>query len=372
MAKVVLTQHERQELIRIFFIYGNVNLSIQRQHFYDNSGLSDAVPELLITIPLEGDTQTFCHTLINALQRRGTLSKTQKPALLLIISYLRCIVVGNQNEEWFLDGLIEKFDLQAFIHIQSHKIPNNAKGATVNIVFGFMVLSLVFLALLISIYLLPTNMNNSYIPGTTSTFAVISTTTQSEISADVTAIKEIVATNTTFNSNPTQSNTIEIVPPVLSTFTPTNTPDISLYETNCNDIVDLGDPNSEIGNDLQGWYVGVIDEIRSPSGDTTFRYQSIGGYSTLKLCVARPNQNYLLVTEIQDFGCDDSFEIIINDILVYEYEADPNIDTINHYELRLDRSIIDETEVDIVFKNNASDNCGSAGVYNVGLVLDSP
>jgi len=80
----------------------------------------------------------------------------------------------------------------------------------------------------------------------------------------------------------------------------------------CNAYVDIGDSQSESGHNLIGWGGRYLDQPASPSGDTSFRYQSKGSPAFLTLCLPQIGVAYKLTTEVQDFGCDDSFEIFVN------------------------------------------------------------
>jgi len=134
---------------------------------------------------------------------------------------------------------------------------------------------------------------------------------------------------------------------------------------NCDAYVDLGNEQDESNHNLYGWQGIFRNQPESPSGDKTFRYQSIRGWASLQLCVSQLGVDYLLVTEVQDYGCDDSFDIYINDKgPVYSYEGTQSNSIIVHNVL-ISSDYINSSIVKVSFKNNATDDCGAAGVYNI-------
>src|SRR5581483_11986295 len=99
-----------------------------------------------------------------------------------------------------------------------------------------------------------------------------------------------------------------IVLSLLVTYLPTRaqiaSADSSLY-------VDLGNPSSEAGHNLQGWGgTQPNNPFVSPSGDNTKRFQSIRGDNTLTLSPTVPGATYQLTTEVEDGGCSDNFNVL--------------------------------------------------------------
>ncbi len=110
MAKVDLTKEQRAHLINIIAQYGDIGTPSNRQNFLENTGLSDATPERISTINVDGNARDFAQELVRKCQMWGTLTQTQQPALLLVIQYL-CddVVRGHEQEREFLNGLLAPF-----------------------------------------------------------------------------------------------------------------------------------------------------------------------------------------------------------------------------------------------------------------------
>jgi len=107
MAKVSLNAQQLNELVRILATYADVDTSLRRQIFLDKTGLNDALPRLMPRLPREGDAETFGYTLVDLLQRHGTLQNIQQPALALVLRYLRDeVVAGQEAEAAFLERLL--------------------------------------------------------------------------------------------------------------------------------------------------------------------------------------------------------------------------------------------------------------------------
>ncbi len=107
MAKVDMDNDQRKRLIDIIAQYGDVGTPPKRQIFLENTGLSDAAPERISNINIDGNARDFAQELVRKCQEWGTLTQTQQPALLLVIQYLRDEVVsGQESEARFLDGLM--------------------------------------------------------------------------------------------------------------------------------------------------------------------------------------------------------------------------------------------------------------------------
>lgn len=135
----------------------------------------------------------------------------------------------------------------------------------------------------------------------------------------------------------------------------------------CGSYVDLGNAQSESGHDVTGWAGTYTNQPPSPSGDTSFRYQPKRSPAHVMLCVAQVHVNYTLTTEVQDFGCDDSFEIFLN--------TDPNpvfrfagtrANVVRTHYVAIPSSEVSSRDVILGFESTSSD-CGYASVYNVGL-----
>ena len=137
----------------------------------------------------------------------------------------------------------------------------------------------------------------------------------------------------------------------------------------CDAYVDLGNEKDEVNHNLIGWSGIWSNQPKSPSDDTTFRYQFIRGEASLQLCIPQTGIDYNLITEVQDFGCDDSFDIYINDIgPVYSFKGSQS-DTIIVHRVRIPSAYINSSIVNISFKNTATDECGAAAIYNVELKM---
>jgi hypothetical protein len=162
-------------------------------------------------------------------------------------------------------------------------------------------------------------------------------------------------------ASPTMKPTITSIP---STSNPTAYKRIN---GDCGSSVDLGNRLSESDHDLFGWVGSWTNQPASPSGDTSFQYQPSGSRAAVKLCVSQIDIDYLLTTEVQDFGCDDSFEIYINNSTdpIYRYKG-TRADLVRVHQVKISASEILSFEVIIQFRSITSD-CGYAGVYNVDL-----
>ena len=153
------------------------------------------------------------------------------------------------------------------------------------------------------------------------------------------------------------------VPPTPSVI-PTSTP---VPYVDCGSYVDLGNAQSEVGHDVVGWAGTYVNQPPSPSGDTSFRYQPQGSKATVKLCVGQAGVGYTLTTEVQDYGCDDSFEIFINNdpTPIYRYTG-TRANVVRVHTIAIPASEIISRDVVLGFESISTD-CGYAGVYNVGL-----
>lgn len=159
--------------------------------------------------------------------------------------------------------------------------------------------------------------------------------------------------------------------PITSQATATTTI-LPVGDVSCGSFVDLGNLQSEYGHDLVGWAGVWTGQPRSPTGDSTFRYQFIRGSASLKLCVPEIGVDYWLVTEVQDFGCDDSFEVYINGSGPLYSFTGTHSNKIRSHSFKVPSRYIDSTEIIVNFKNTAADRCGAAGVYNVSVQRNAP
>lgn len=152
-------------------------------------------------------------------------------------------------------------------------------------------------------------------------------------------------------------------------FVPTAQPstEFSLSTTTCGAFVDIGDSQSENTHQLNGWGGRYLDQPASPTGDTSFRYQPNGNKAYLKLCVPQIGIAYTLTTEAQDFGCDDSFEIFVNNNFepIYRFIGTRS-NIVRTHSIPIPANEINSYDVMISFESTSSD-CGAAGVYNVRL-----
>lgn len=135
---------------------------------------------------------------------------------------------------------------------------------------------------------------------------------------------------------------------------------------------DLGATSDEAHHDLMGW--SIYEENSPtipPTGDDTKRFQLLHGDSSLTLSVPHANAPYLLLTEVEDGGCDDSFEIYVNGQgPLYSYQADPTLEGIGVMHIvSVPRELISTTDVLVMYRNTASDSCGYAAVFNSKLIL---
>jgi hypothetical protein len=140
------------------------------------------------------------------------------------------------------------------------------------------------------------------------------------------------------------------------------------YEPAADNYVDLGNLEDEKFHDLRGW--GRVNTIL-PKGmalDITSRYQRPRGSSSVKLFVSQPGTPYGLNIKSEAGLCDDSFEVYVNDqgpLYVYKNKEVSTLKTFHH--IRLDASLINDTAVEVTFRNIAGDSCGRAAISFVAL-----
>ena len=141
----------------------------------------------------------------------------------------------------------------------------------------------------------------------------------------------------------------------------------TLEVISCGSYVDIGDLRGEEGHELEGWAGRWREQPRSPSGDTTFRYQLLQGRASLKLCITHFGFDHEITTEVQDYGCDDSFEIYVNGFGPrYEF-AGTRSNIVRVHSFPVPSMYLRSYVVTVEYRNTAADTCGAAGVYNVRL-----
>lgn len=96
MAEPTLSFQDQQELVKILTRYGRVDVNQRRTNFLYMMGLHDEDPDLVAGIPVDGDTATFCQTLVKTLNGHGRLPSGEI-AILLLIRYMQDQVRGHPN-----------------------------------------------------------------------------------------------------------------------------------------------------------------------------------------------------------------------------------------------------------------------------------
>lgn len=155
--------------------------------------------------------------------------------------------------------------------------------------------------------------------------------------------------------------------PVAPAQSPVVPPPITASNATCSAYVDIGDEQSESGHDLGGWGGAYLNQPASPSGDTSFRYQSKGSPARITLCVPQIGVSYTLTTEVQDFGCEDSFEIFVNNDAspIYQFTGTRS-NVIRVHNVQIPARQISSTDLNLGFQATSSD-CGYAAVYDVRI-----
>jgi prepilin-type processing-associated H-X9-DG protein len=152
---------------------------------------------------------------------------------------------------------------------------------------------------------------------------------------------------------------------------------IGRIPSECDNYADLGNPIDEVNHNLSLHWNEVFTWDASPSGDTTARCMRIGQDNYLNICVPQANISYLLIAEVIDGECNDSFKIHVNGNEMYSYTSDPSDGiTIETHKVGIPADIITDSFVLINFKSEADDfGCPNAGheygrapVYNVKMV----
>lgn len=132
--------------------------------------------------------------------------------------------------------------------------------------------------------------------------------------------------------------------------------------------VDLGDAEDEKFHDLRGW--GEVNAVlpKALSRDTTSRYQRLRGLNSVKLFVTQVGTPYKLSFRSEAGLCDDSFEVYVNNtgpLYVYRNKESSPMKAL--HQLRIDASLINDTVVEVAFRNMAEDSCGRAAISYVAL-----
>jgi hypothetical protein len=134
-------------------------------------------------------------------------------------------------------------------------------------------------------------------------------------------------------------------------------------------LVDLGDVESEKLYKTSGWDT-VPEQAyvpKSPSGDKTLRRPSLHSDNTI-LFHHLATADHRLTAEVSPGYCEDSFQILIENTIVYEYshsKQDPYL--VDTHTVHIPMGLIKEGSLAIVFRYKSSDDCVAAGVYNVRL-----
>ncbi len=132
---------------------------------------------------------------------------------------------------------------------------------------------------------------------------------------------------------------------------------------------DLGNVNDEGFHNLQGWNINEVGgPVISTSGDISKRFQLLRANNSITLKVPYSGRTYMLYAEVEDGGCDDSWQLYVNGIgPLYTYFATSSFNTQFAHQILVPASYINDTDVEITFRNIAQDNCGLAAVYFVRL-----
>lgn len=129
---------------------------------------------------------------------------------------------------------------------------------------------------------------------------------------------------------------------------------------------DLGSPEDERFHNLGGWSNINPGPLPRPDTDRTSRYQTLRGQSSVDLFIAEVGAPYRLTFRSEAGQCDDSFEAYLNGYLVHKYVHNKKPDFPIH-SMDIPAKFFASSNVRVVFKNLAKDNCGSAAIYYVRL-----
>ena len=137
--------------------------------------------------------------------------------------------------------------------------------------------------------------------------------------------------------------------------------------------VDFGDSSDEAYHNLIGWGSSELGgTIIPPSKDPSKRRQLLQGDNYVDLFVSQANSPYVLLTEVEDGGCDDSFALYVNGHgPLYTYHAKPEVNAAVSHVISIPASVVTSTTVTINYKNVASDACGLAAVFNANVTMQT-
>lgn len=133
---------------------------------------------------------------------------------------------------------------------------------------------------------------------------------------------------------------------------------------------DLGNPEDEKFHELRGWSSLNAVLPRGLSLDRTSRYQSLRRSNSVRLFVQQVGMPYNLTIRSEAGLCDDSFEVYVNDsgpLYVYKNKEQPIMKAF--HQVAIDASLINDTSVEVTFRNISEDGCGRAAI---GYVLLEP
>ena len=134
--------------------------------------------------------------------------------------------------------------------------------------------------------------------------------------------------------------------------------------------VDLGNPASEAGFNLQGWgdaQDAPVNPLVAPSGDTSKRFQLWHADNSLTFSSVVPGTTYTLTTEVDDAGCADDFQVLANGTLLLTYYGHRGADFVVAHQVTIPGDLVTSDQLIITFRNISGDACGLAAVYNVTL-----
>ena len=133
--------------------------------------------------------------------------------------------------------------------------------------------------------------------------------------------------------------------------------------------VDLGNPRSESGYRLEGWAdLAAANQFVSPSADQSKRFMTRRADNSIFFYPVDLGLSHRLIAEVEDGACDDSFQILVGDTLLYDFAADPSRTTaINAHEVTVPQELVTAEELRVIFRKVSADSCGSSPVYNVEL-----
>jgi hypothetical protein len=163
------------------------------------------------------------------------------------------------------------------------------------------------------------------------------------------------------------TNAHQTIPVTLTVAAPITTATPEPIPIGCNNYADIGNPSDEQFHNLVGW--GASFSSSYATTDFTARYQSLRGWNSLYLCVPQAGIGYTLTTMTEEGGCDDRYEIYVNDRgPVFTHKATTHSYNIPiTYTVRIDASYMTSKVLKVTFRNIATDNCGLAAAYFVKL-----